>query len=250
MKKTYETSESGNPFESHTAETVLKMHEMLQDMDAVIFDMDGSLVDSMWMWKAIDVEYLGRYGIRLPEDLQAQIEGMSFGETALYFKTHFPIPESPEEIMEAWNRMAWDKYMYEVPLKKGIPEFLEACRASGIRLGIATSNSRVLVENVAEVHNLRDYFSCIMTGTDVERGKPNPDIYLAVARELGVSPSRCLVFEDIVAGILAGKNAGMRVCAVEDEYSSLSRETKKELADYYIEDYTGLFHIPPGKENV
>ena len=94
---------------------------------------------------------------------------------------------------------------------------------------------------MAKVHNLRDYFSCIITGTDVLRGKPNPDIYLAVAQELDVSPARCLVFEDIVAGILAGKNAGMRVCAVEDEYSVQNREAKKELADYYIEDYTGLF---------
>lgn len=218
----------------------VELHGMLQNTDAVIFDMDGSLVDSMWMWKAIDIEYLGRYGIALPEDLQSRIEGMSFGETAMYFKEHFPIPDSLEEIMEEWNRMAWDKYMYEVPLKKGIPEFLAGCRARGIRLGIATSNSRVLVENVARVHNLRDYFSCIITGTDVLRGKPNPDIYLAVAKELGVSPGRCLVFEDIVAGILAGKNAGMRVCAVEDEYSAQSRETKRKLADYYIEDYVGL----------
>ncbi len=221
-------------FEGHT------MHEMLQNIDAVIFDMDGSLVDSMWMWKAIDIEYLGRYGIALPEDLQSRIEGMSFSETAFYFKEHFPIPASLEEIMEEWNRMAWDKYMYEVPLKKGIPEFLAGCRTAGIRLGIATSNSRVLVENVAKVHNLRDYFSCIMTGTDVQRGKPSPDIYLAVAQGLGVLPERCLVFEDIVAGILAGKNAGMRVCAVEDEYSVQSRAAKKELADYYIEDFTGL----------
>ncbi len=217
------------------------LHEMLRDIDAVIFDMDGSLVDSMWMWRAIDIEYLGRYGIALPEDLQSKIEGMSFGETACYFKEHFPIPESLEEIMEEWNRMAWDKYMYEVPLKEGIPEFLAGCRSSHIKLGIATSNSRVLVENVARVHNLRDYFSCIMTGTDVERGKPNPDIYLAVAKGLGVAPERCLVFEDIVAGILAGKNARMRVCAVEDEYSSASRDLKKELADYYIEDYRGIF---------
>ena len=143
--------------------------------------------------------------------------------------------------MEEWNRMAWDKYMHEVPLKKGIPEFLAGCKALGIRLGIATSNSRVLVENVAKVHNLRDYFTCIMTGSEVLRGKPNPDIYLAVAKELAVSPENCLVFEDIVAGILAGKSAGMRVCAVEDAYSAQSREIKRELADYYIEDYTDLF---------
>ncbi|MGN0168139.1 MAG: HAD family hydrolase [Acetatifactor sp.] len=214
---------------------------MLQNIDAVIFDLDGSLVDSMWMWRAIDIEYLGKFGIPLPENLQAQIEGMSFSETAVYFKEHFPIPDSIEQIKSDWNRMAWDKYTNEVPLKPGIPEFLAGCKESGIRLGIATSNSRELVENIAEVHNLRDYFSCIMTGCDVKKGKPAPDIYLAVAKALEVSPERCLVFEDIIPGIQAGKNAGMRVCAVEDAYSIPDRERKKELADYYVRDYYGLF---------
>ncbi len=216
-------------------------HEMLQNIDAVIFDMDGSLVDSMWMWRAIDIEYLGHFGIPLPENLQAEIEGMSFGETALYFKEHFPIPNSVEEIMQTWNRMAWDKYVYEVPLKEGISEFLRGCKENGIALGIATSNSRELVENVAQVHRLRDYFTSIVTGSEVERGKPAPDIYLKAADELSVSPARCLVFEDIVAGILAGKNAGMRVCAVADAYSEHDADRKRKLADYYIEDYFHLF---------
>lgn len=215
-------------------------HEMLREIDAVIFDMDGSLVDSMWIWKSIDIEYLGRFGIPLPEGLQSAIQGMSFGETAAYFKAHFPIPDSIGQIKEDWNRMAWDKYMYEVPLKEGIPEFLDLCKKENIRLGIATSNSRELAENVAKVHRLRDYFTSIVTGCDVERGKPSPDIYLAAAGELGVAPGRCLVFEDIVQGIRAGKNAGMRVCAVEDAYSVGEREEKRRLADYYIEDYREL----------
>lgn len=215
-------------------------HEMLQDIKAVIFDLDGSLVDSMWMWRAIDIEYLGRFGIPLPEDLQSRIEGMSFSETAVYFKEHFPIPDSIDQIKEDWNCMAWDKYANEVPLKPGIPEFLERCREEGIKLGIATSNSRQLVENIAKVHNLRDYFSCIMTGCDVAHGKPSPDIYLAVAEGLDCPSSQCLVFEDIIPGIQAGKAAGMRVCAVEDAYSVNDRERKKALADYYISDYYAI----------
>lgn len=218
-----------------------RRHQMLQDTDAVIFDLDGSLVDSMWLWKAIDIEYLGRFNIAMPENLQSKIEGMSFGETAMYFKENFDIPDSLESIMDCWNKMAWDKYMHEVPLKKGVAGFLKGCRENGILLGIATSNSRELVENVAAVHDLKNYFSCIMTGSDVPKGKPSPDIYLAVAEKLKVAPERCLVFEDIIPGILAGKNAGMRVCAVEDLYSAQAREEKKRLADYYIEDYLGLF---------
>lgn len=214
---------------------------MMTGKRAVIFDLDGSLVDSMWMWRQIDIEYLGRFGIPLPEDLQSRIEGMSFHETAVYFKEHFHIPEPIEKMKADWNRMAWDKYMNEVPLKPGAEEFLKGCRERNIQLGIATSNSRELVENVASVHGLHNYFSCIMTGCDVGRGKPAPDIYLAVAARLEVPAEQCLVFEDIIPGIQAGKNAGMTVCAVEDEYSLSSRDEKKRLADYYIEDYYDCF---------
>ncbi len=217
------------------------MHEMLKDIKAVIFDLDGSLVDSMWMWRDIDIEYLGRFGIPLPDDLQRSIEGMSFSETAVYFKEHFPIPDSIEQMKEDWNRMAWDKYMHQVPLKDGVREFLEGCVERGILLGIATSNSRELVENIAAVHGLHNIFRCIMTGCEVAKGKPAPDIYLKVAQILGVEPCNCLVFEDIVPGIQAGKSAGMRVCAVEDEYSIDSRDAKKALADHYIETFRGLW---------
>lgn len=216
-------------------------HEMLEDIEAVIFDLDGSLVDSMWMWRAIDEEYLGRFGLTLPEKLQDEIEGMTFHETAVYFKERFAIPDPLEQIKEDWNQMAWNKYAEEVSLKPGIQEFLEGCRTRGVKLGIATSNSRELVENIAQVHGLNRYFSCIMTGSDVKRGKPAPDIYLEVAGRLGVEPDKCLVFEDIIPGIQAGKNAGMRVCAVEDAHSVRQRDGKKELADYYIEDYSGLW---------
>ena len=216
------------------------MHKMLENTDAVIFDLDGSLVDSMWMWRDIDIAYLARFQISLPEDLQNRIAGMSFSETAAYFKERFSLPDSLETIKADWNRMARDKYLYEVPLKPGAYEFLTGLKERGIALGIATSNSRQLVENIADVHNLHNYFSCIMTGCDVARGKPAPDIYLAVAETLNVSPSRCLVFEDILPGILAGKNAGMRVCAVEDDYSLPEKEEKKALADYYIENFYHL----------
>ena len=216
-------------------------HNMLENTDAVIFDLDGSLVDSMWMWKEIDIEYLGRFGIPLPADLQDAIQGMSFSETALYFKERFDISDSLEQMKADWNHMAWDKYSNEVPLKPGIAEFLKGCKEHGISLGIATSNSRELVDNIAGVHGLGDYFSCIMTSCEVAKGKPAPDIYLAVAAKLGVAPERCLVFEDIIPGIMAGKNAGMKVCAVEDAYSADDRAAKQQLADYYVEHFYDLF---------
>lgn len=213
---------------------------MLNNIEAVIFDLDGTLVDSMWMWKAIDIEYLERFHIPVPETLQNTIEGFSFSETAQYFKEQFAIPDSIEKIKEDWNSMAKEKYEKEVPLKPGALDFLNKCQKENIVMGIATSNSRELVDAVVHALHLESYFSCVMTACEVAKGKPAPDIYLAVADRLSVSPSKCLVFEDIVPGIMAGKNAGMRVCAVEDAYSAYQREAKKQAADYYIEDYVAL----------
>ncbi len=210
---------------------------MLTNIDAVLFDLDGSLVDSMWLWRDIDIEYLGRYGIALPDGLQTEIEGMSFSETAVYFKERFQLPETLEKIKNDWNQMAWDKYTHQVPLKAGAKEFTAYCRQNGIRLGIATSNSRQLVENVLQVHGILDYFDGIVTGCEVEKGKPAPDVYLAAAGLCHARPERCLVFEDIVPGILAGKAAGMRVCAVDDDYSRHQEYDKRRLSDYYIKDY-------------
>ena len=107
-------------------------------------------------------------------------------------------------------------------------------------MGIATSNSRELVENVMQVHGLSEYFDCIVTGCEVEKGKPSPDIYLEAARRCRVIPEKCLVFEDIVDGINAGRAAGMRTCAVDDNCSRTSEAEKKKLADYYIMDFSDI----------
>lgn len=212
----------------------------LENVDAVIFDLDGSLVDSMWVWQKIDIEYLNRFGIEPPPDLHHMIGGRSFHETAVYIKELFQIPDDTEQIKADWNRMAWDKYSREVPLKEGAEAFIELCMQKQIKLGIATSNSRELVENVIAAHKLQGHFDCIMTSHEITKGKPAPDIYLAAAEALCVEPGRCLVFEDIVPGIQAGKAAGMTVCAVYDEASVSQDEEKRKLADHYIHDFKEL----------
>lgn len=216
------------------------LKEKMEEMQGVLFDLDGTLIDSMWIWEQIDDEFLGEYGLLVPEDLHDEIEGMSFSETAVYFKNRFHLPLSLEEIKHIWNAMAMDKYLNVVPLKPGILEFLEWLKARGIPVGIATSNSRELVDGVLAARGIVEYFSSVVTGCEVNAGKPAPDIYLHVAGALSVPPSACMVFEDIPAGILAGKRAGMTVTAVEDDFSAALREEKKRLADYYIRDYREL----------
>jgi len=194
----------------------------------------------MWMWRSIDIEYLGRYGIELPEDLQKCVEGMSFSETAVYFKERFDLPDPLEVIKSNWNQMAWDKYLHEVPLKNGVLEFLKHLKEAGIPAGIATSNSKELVALVIEKLGIKEYFSSIRTSCEVAKGKPSPDIYLLVAKDLGVDPTRCLVFEDVLTGVMAGKNANMKVCAVHDLYSEEEQDEKIKMADYYVTSMSEL----------
>ena len=210
---------------------------MLENVKAVIFDLDGTLLDSMWMWRAIDIEYLGKFGIELPEGLQDCIAGMSFSETAVYFKERFQLQDSLEEIKDNWNQMALEKYEHEVTPKPGVMEFLKYLKKQGIKTGVATSNSMDLAMAGIKGVGMEQYLDTVHIACEVSKGKPAPDIYLLVAECLKVEPKDCLVFEDISNGILAGKNAGMRVCAVEDAFSAYEREKKQELADYYISSY-------------
>ncbi len=213
---------------------------MLRDIDAAIFDLDGTLADSMWIWLDIDREFFASRGMEFPKYLNHDIEGMGFTETAVYFKETFHLPESIDEIKQIWNDMALEKYRNDTPLKPGAREFIALLRERGIKTGIATSNSPLLTREFLGAADLNDSIDAVTTVCDVSRGKPDPEVYLVTAGKLGVAPERCLVFEDVPMGILAGKNAGMRVCAVEDLYAAHLREEKEKLADYYIEDYTEL----------
>jgi hypothetical protein len=213
---------------------------VIKNIKACIFDLDGTLVDSMWMWPDIDREYLNRFEIEYDDNLKNEIDGISFHETAVYFKNKFGISDSVEKICKDWEEMAYDKYKYEVKEKPGCKKFLEHLRSKGIKMGIATSNNRSMVDVVLESLDMKDFFEVITTSDEVKRGKPAPDVYLTTANLLNVEPKNCLVFEDVVAGIMAGKSAGMKVCAIEDDFTKEVRQKKKELSDYYIVDYSEL----------
>lgn len=211
---------------------------MLTGKKAVIFDMDGSLVDSMWIWPEVDRIYMSKYHLTPPDTFHKDIEGRSYTETARYFvETFANLDRTVEQVMQEWRDMTIRLYATKVFPKPGAVEFLESLRRSGIKLGIATSNNREIAEAALQAQNLTEFFDSVRTSCEVAAGKPSPDVYLKVADDLNVSPEECLVFEDVPNGILAGKNAGMEVCAVDDLFSRPDEEEKKRLADYFIHDF-------------
>lgn len=217
--------------------------EILKNIEAIIFDLDGSLVDSMWIWPEVDEEYFVKYGLTKPEGFYEEMEGKSYTEVAqLYLDTFPKLPCTIDEIKQEWNDMTYEKYCTEVPFKPGAREMIETLYAQGVRFGIASSNSIDLVKAVIRALGVEHYFDSIHTSCEVRTGKPAPDVYLLAARDLQIAPEHCLVFEDVPMGILAGKNAGMRVCAVDDRFSKNLEEKKRSLADYYIKDYYDIIN--------
>lgn len=216
---------------------------MFNDIQAVIFDMDGTLIDSMWLWKAIDIEYLARHNHELPDNLQKEIEGMSFSETAGYFKTRFNIADDIEVIKQEWNDMAGEYYKDKVPIKEDAIIFINELKKRNIKVGIGTSNSQELVSVIMNKFSLQNTFDSIRTSCEVEKGKPYPDIFLKVAEDLGVEPSKCMVFEDIPNGLVAANNAGMISVAIHDDFSKHMETEKRELSDFYINTYKEVVDI-------
>ena len=214
--------------------------DYLNNIKAAIFDLDGTLVDSMWVWKQIDIDYLSSKGHDVPNNLNDEITHLSFSQTAEYFKKRFSIEDSIEDIMNTWDTMAYNHYKNNVKLKPNALNYLKKLKNSGIKLGLATSSSTSLLTATLINNNAFDLFDAITVTDEVKKSKSNPDIYLLAAKKLGVSPSECMVYEDIIAAVEGVKLAGMKVTGVYDEHAKHQIELLKKECDNYIYSYEEL----------
>lgn len=207
---------------------------------AAIFDLDGTLVDSMWVWGQIDVEYLHSKGHNLPADLKSEISHLSFAQTAEYFKKRFNIEDSVDKILDDWHKLAFNFYANKVKIKDGVKDFLNKLKSENIKIGLATSNSIPLLEACLKNNEIYDYFDEITITDEVSRGKNFPDVYLLAAEKLNVSPENCVVFEDIIPAVQGAKAAGMKVIAIKDEASINDKDELINLSDKYINSFLEL----------
>lgn len=210
---------------------------MNQEIKAAIFDLDGTLLDSMWVWEEIDKRFLGKRGFDVPADYLEAIAPIGARKAAEYTIERFGLNENVDDIVEEWFDMALTAYENEVECKPYVKEYLEHIRNKGIKLGVATSSDRKLIIPALERTGIISMFDTIVTVDQVERGKGFPDIYEKAARDMGFENEECVVFEDILAGIKGAKMGGFTTVGVYETHSMYEHPEMKEMSDRFIMNF-------------
>ena len=198
-----------------------------------IFDVDGTLLDSMFIWDTIGETYLRSIGYQPKENLNETFKNMSLHQAARYYQTEYGVTLSIDEIMDGVNAMLERYYRFEVPLKPGVAELLERLRQSGVKLCIATATDRHLVEAALDRCGVLSCFGEIFTCNEVGHGKDEPDIFETALRFLGTRREETLVFDDALYAVRTAKEAGFPVAAVYDSHEK-EQDKVRLLADIYL----------------
>ena len=206
----------------------------------VIFDLDGTLIESGDVWTQIDIDFLGKRGFAVPENYGKAVSAMDFRQAAIYTKQLFSLPETIEEIAAEWRDMAIWHYTNDIPEVSGAQQFVKQLHAAGVKLALATASSQELYTPVLKRCGMYEYFSEFVTTSQVERGKGFPDIYLLAAKLLGEKPEDCAVFEDIPEGVGAAKQGGFRVYARLDPKRRADHAVLRQSADSCFDTYIDI----------
>ena len=207
---------------------------------AAIFDLDGVLADSEPWWNEIDAKLLAEYGVTYHGEYHRNVLGVSYQLAVEFYKKAFGLSAPTEELMRRRAEIAAEFFATRVGIFPSTRATLEELRQMNLRLAVATSSVSASARPFLDRHQLTAFFDVIVTGDEIERGKPHPDIYLHAAERLGVSTAACLVIEDALSGIAAGKAAGMRVAAIPDTRFVDPKDYEKQ-ADYLLGN---LLEIP------
>ena len=212
------------------------MHRIFR---AVIFDLDGLLADSEPWWNQIDAKLLAEYGVTYRGEYHRDVLGVSYRLAIEFYKNAFHISAPVEELMRRRGEIATEFFANRVGLFPSAKATLERLREMKICLALATSSVSASARPFLERTGIRHFFDVIVTGDEIERGKPHPDIYMLAAEKLEMGSDSCLVIEDALAGIAAAKAANMRVAAIPDTRFVDLREYTKE-ADYVLRDLSEI----------
>ncbi|MFV0528210.1 MAG: HAD family hydrolase [Lachnospiraceae bacterium] len=210
------------------------------EYQGAIFDLDGTLLDSMKVWEEIDIEFLGNRGVRVPPEYIAAITPMTFQEAAAYTIRRFGFEERPDDLIREWNTMAKEKYATQIPLKANARNYLTYLKAQGIRLAVATALPQELYVPALANNGITSLFDAYANVNEVAHGKGYPDVYLLAAERLCLSASECMVFEDIYEAIQGAKAGGFCTIGVYDDAAASDWEQILKSADRCIRDFAEL----------
>ena len=206
---------------------------MRRRFQAVTFDLDGVLADSEPSWNQIDVKLLAEHGVNYRGEYHQNVLGVSYQVAVEFYKNAFNISASVEELMQRRGEIATDFFANRVGLFPSAKTTLEQLREMKLCLAVATSSVSASARPFLKRTGIGSFFHVVVTGDEVPRGKPHPDIYLRTTKKLGMHPVACLVIEDALAGVAAAKAANMCVAAIPDRRFVDPLQYKKE-ADYVL----------------
>jgi HAD superfamily hydrolase (TIGR01509 family) len=199
---------------------------------AVIFDMDGVLIDSEPLWEKTERILLGKRGIDYNPDYRDKIVGLNQNDSGKLMKKTFNLPETVEELLEERTEILLGLYENELELVSGLMPLLDELIKTNLLLALASSSPYKIITFVLNKFSLNEFFRVVVSGDFVQFGKPNPDIYLHTAKELGVAPAECIVIEDSINGLRSAKAAGMLCIAVPDKRLN---QSEFQIADLVVD---------------
>lgn len=200
-----------------------------------IFDLDGTLLDSLWVWADIDARFLAKRGFAVPPDYMAKVCTLSYRETAEYTIARFGLTDTPEQLMAEWLEMSVAYYADELKLKPAVKQYLRELKAKGIKLAVATSALPEMCIPALKNNGVYDLFDAVVTTSEVGRGKTSPDVYLLAAKRIGLAPSQCAVYEDSLGAARTAKAAEFYIVGVYDRYGEAQADELKLFADEFID---------------
>ncbi len=211
------------------------------DKRYAIFDMDGTLVNSMTYWERLAGEYLAKKGVSaIPGDLMERIKPMTMTESAALFLEEFRLPGTAESVAAEMNAMMDDHYRRDIPLKDGVADYLQMLKGRGVQMCVASATAQPLMEACLGRLGVLDCFAFLLSCEEVGVGKTRPDVYLASADRLGASPGEIAVYEDALYAARTAKAAGFCVVGVYDDSAALHWKELAALSDETICDWRNI----------